>query len=184
MRKCYQSKDQNIYEHGLSVWEYMQDLLEHLWNETPLEKEWKIPAWLYEHKWNILENVLPTHIIEEYCIYHDCGKPFCKTIDESGKTHFPNHAKISYDTWMKIDGDEQIGKLILMDMDIHKLKDCDIDNFIKNKEAITLLLSGLSEIHSNAEQFGGIDSESFKIKWKQIDRRGKTICRKLFGNIS
>jgi hypothetical protein len=27
----------------------------------------------------------------------------------------------------------------------------------------------------------GIESISFKIKWKQIDKRGKAICLKLFG---
>jgi hypothetical protein len=183
MRNCEQSKGQNIYEHGLSVWEYMEDLMEHLWNETPLEKEWKIPEWIYKYKWNILENLLPAHIIEQYCVFHDCGKPFCKVVDENGKPHFPNHAQISHDIWMDMDGNEQIGKLILMDMAIHTIKDYDIDSFIKNPEAITLILSGLSEIHSNARMFGGIQSDSFKIKWKQIDKRGKAICKKLFGDI-
>jgi hypothetical protein len=184
MKECQQTKGQSIYEHGISVWEYMDDLLEHLWSEAPPEKEWRIPTWLYQYKWKILEQLLPTHVIEQYCVFHDCGKIFCKTVDENGKMHFPDHAKVSYDTWMDIDGNEQIGRLILMDMDIHKIKDIDIDSFIKNPEAITLLLSGLSEIHSNAEMFGGINSDSFKIKWKQIDKRGKAICRKLFGDIS
>jgi hypothetical protein len=61
------------------------------------------------------------------------------------------------------------------------MKAVEIDEFIKHPEAITLLLAGLAEVHSNAKMFGGIDSESFKIKWSQINKRGKAICRKLFG---
>lgn len=41
--------------------------------------------------------------------------------------------------------------------------------------AKTNLIAGLSEIHANASMFGGIDSTSFKIKWKQISKRGKKI---------
>ena len=48
------------------------------------------------------------------------------------------------------------------------------------QDACTLLLAALAEIHSNAKMFGGIDSTSFKMKWKQLDRRGKQICKKLF----
>ena len=44
---------------------------------------------------------------------------------------------------------------------------------------MSLLLAGLAEIHSNAEMFGGLDSVSFKIKWKQINKRGKAICKLL-----
>ena len=95
-----------------------------------------------------------------------------------GIAHFPNHADKSHDIYMnKLSGIEQVGKLIAMDMDIHKLKSIDVDEFAKRKEAASLLLSGLAEIHSNANMFGGLESTSFKIKWKQIDRRGKAICK-------
>jgi peptidyl-tRNA hydrolase len=30
--------------------------------------------------------------------------------------------------------------------------------------------------------FGGIESTSFKIKWAHLERRGKAICKKLFGD--
>jgi hypothetical protein len=33
----------------------------------------------------------------------------------------------------------------------------------------------LCEIHANADMFGGINSTSFKIKFKQINKRGKAI---------
>ena len=64
-----------------------------------------------------------------------------------------------------------------MDMDIHLLKAVGVEEFASRPEAATLLLTGLAEVHSNAAMFGGISSTSFKIKWKQIDRRGKAIFR-------
>jgi len=66
-----------------------------------------------------------------------------------------------------------------MDMDVHLLKDAGVDGFSSRPEAATLLLTALAEIHSNAEMFGGIESTSFKIKWKQLNRRGKKILIKL-----
>jgi uncharacterized protein YlaN (UPF0358 family) len=64
-------------------------------------------------------------------------------------------------------------------MYIHLLKSDGVDEFCKNPNAITLLLTGLSEIHSNSQMFGGIDSISFKIKWKCINKRGKQILEKI-----
>jgi hypothetical protein len=48
------------------------------------------------------------------------------------------------------------------------------------KDAITLLIAALAEVHSNASLFGGIESTSFKIKWKTIDKRGRQICKRYF----
>lgn len=42
---------------------------------------------------------------------------------------------------------------------------------------INLLLSSLSEVHSNCLMFGGIDSTSFKIKLKKVDQRCKLISK-------
>ena len=44
---------------------------------------------------------------------------------------------------------------------------------------LSLLITGLSEIHANANMFGGIESTSFKIKYKQINSRGKQILKHL-----
>ena len=75
----------------------------------------------------------------------------------------------------------EVKKLIKRDMEIHLLKAVGIKDFIKKEqEALTLLLVGLAEVHSNAELFGGRNSVSFKIKWKQIDKRGKRICEEIF----
>lgn len=66
-----------------------------------------------------------------------------------------------------------------MDMDIHVLKSDGVEEFASRPEAISLLLTGLAEIHANAEMFGGIESTSFKIKFKQINKRGKQIINLL-----
>ena len=62
-------------------------------------------------------------------------------------------------------------------MDIHLLKSDGVEEFAKNPHAFTLLLTGLAEIHSNAEMFGGLESVGFKIKWKSINQRGKQILK-------
>ena len=60
-------------------------------------------------------------------------------------------------------------------MDIHLLKSDGVESFSKHPYALTLLIVGLSEIHSNSQMFGGIGSTSFKIKLKSITQRGKQI---------
>lgn len=66
-----------------------------------------------------------------------------------------------------------------MDMDIHLLKADGVPEFTARPQAAALLLTGLAEVHANAAMFGGIESTSFKIKWKQIDKRGRQIINTL-----
>lgn len=179
MRQCPQTETQSVYQHGLSVKEHMFQLIDMLRTNQPLEN-WKLPDWLLQYREPILEQLFPDAIIEEYTIHHDCGKPYCLTYDADGKRHFPNHAETSYHTWLSAGGSEAAAKLMKMDMMIHTIKANDLDEFILQPEAITLLLAGLAEIHANSRMFGGFDSTSFKIKWSQINKRGKAICQKLF----
>ena len=179
MKACQQTASQSVYEHGISVSYHISQLISFL-EGKPITEDFRIPEWFNFYKKEILASLLPRETIEEYTTYHDCGKPYCLTIDDDGKRHFPDHANISYQTWLSAGGSEQAAKLMKMDMMIHTMKANDIDEFIKHPEAITLLLAGLAEIHSNAQMFGGIESTSFKIKWNQINKRGKAICQKLF----
>jgi hypothetical protein len=179
MQDCQQSQGQSVYQHGLSVKEHIFQLIDYL-KTGHISGDWRLPDWLTEYRQQLLSVLLPQDIIEEYTIYHDCGKPYCKSIDENGRTHFPNHADMSYQTWLEAGGSLQAAKLMKMDMIIHTMKACDIDEFIIHPEACTLLLAGLAEVHANAKMFGGLDSTSFKIKWNQINKRGKAICQKLF----
>lgn len=183
MESCPQTETQSVYQHGLSVRDHLFELINFLETGT-IGSQWKLPAWIFEYKNQIANSLLSKEIIEQYTIFHDCGKPYCLTIDQNGKRHFPNHSEVSYHTWMKVDGNEQIAKLIKHDMMIHTMKANDVEYFCQQNEAITLLLAGLSEVHSNAKMFGGIESESFKIKYSQINKRGKAICLKLFGDVS
>ena len=129
MKDCCQTEGQSVLEHGLSVRDHLFDLINILKGGTP-KYQWKLPGWIQEHKGLLFDNLLDEYILEKYTIFHDCGKPYCLEIDANGKKHFPNHAEKSYSTYMKkLDGDEQVGKLILMDMDLHKLKAVDIEEF-------------------------------------------------------
>ena len=177
MKSCEQTKGQSVLDHGLSVKNYTFDIINHLRYDTPLEYEWKLPDWVYEYKDLIISNLPSDRDLKYYTILHDCGKPYCLKIDDDGKRHFPDHANISSKVYSDIFGDGIVSDLIKHDMDIHLLKSCDVDEFCKNQYFLTLLLVGLAEIHSNSKMFGGLDSTSFKIKWKSINQRGKQIIK-------
>lgn len=177
MKECEQTKGMSVYEHGVSVQNYLFDLLNHMRTGEKLKYEWNIPEWIYQNKDLILSSLPDDETLSLYTKYHDIGKPYCLTIDGDGKRHFPNHAQKSFEIFSKLFDNEVAAKLILHDMDIHLLKSDGVEEFCKNPLAITLLITGLSEIHSNAKMFGGTDNTSFKIKLKSITQRGKQIFK-------
>jgi hypothetical protein len=189
MLKCEQSPGLNVYQHGQMVALFIQELIDHLKGLYGLQHKWVLPDWLETYKEDILTNHWGS--IYEYARYHDCGKPFCRQVGPDGKAHFPDHAAISRHKYLEAGGFNNsvaqitIANLIGWDMVIHTAKSEEIENYCKNewtvKDACTLLLASLAEIHANAKMFGGVDSTSFKIKYKQIDRRGKQICKFYFG---
>lgn len=173
MNNCEQTKGLSIMEHGISVNNYFHDLRNHILFNHDLKYEWRLPDWIYNTDlWNTLESI---EDINQYQIYHDCGKPFCIEYDELGRKHFPNHSNISYEIWKKLGKSEIQCSLIKHDMDIHILKMENFNDFSDLAFSSTLLITGLCEIHSNASMFGGTDSTSFKIKWKKIDKIGKKL---------
>lgn len=181
MSNCKQTETQNVLEHGQSVWSYTKKIISGDWVGL------KIPQWLTDNHTEIVNNLHPSEVIKMYNVYHDCGKPFCLTIDEDGKRHYPNHAQVSKETFQKyfdVKNKDIIAHLIGSDMDLHTLTAKEIDelDWIK-KDAFTLLITALAELHSNAALFGGIESVSFKSKWKKIDQRGKQLCRKFIVGI-
>lgn len=175
METCEQTPGLSVLAHGQSVWAYYQDLIQHLTTGSALQYEWRLPEWVYDPK--ILAQQLDEATLRDYMVFHDCGKPYCRTVDQEGRQHFPNHAQVSEQTWLSVGGNKEVASLMGMDMDIHLLKGDGVASFAKRKEAATLLLVGLSEIHSNASMFGGIQSTSFKMKWKHLNRRGKAIVQ-------
>lgn len=132
----------------------------------------------------MIERILDDEVLALYTQFHDCGKPDCREIDQDGRVHFPNHAEVSARVWREntdsvILLNREVENLIKMDMIVHTMKACDVPEFAKRREAVSLLLTALAEIHANAELFGGIESTSFKIKWKQVNKRGAAILKHL-----
>ena len=167
-----QTDTQNILEHGISVAKHFDKLIS---GDT---NNWKLPTWFTDNKEFILNNIHSLEDIKEYQVMHDCGKPYCMTIDEQGKRHFPNHTQVSFDTFSKISYNKVVADLILKDMIFHTIKSDEVEDFVKSNSietVLTLLVTALCELHSNATMFGGIESTSFKIKFKQLDKRGKQV---------
>lgn len=182
MSKTYQTPTQTVLQHGESVWEYFQKVLNCLQNNCEMENI-LIPETIKKFAVQLTTNIHDLNTIEKYCKFHDCGKPYCLIVDENGKNHFPDHANVSYKKFLEVFPDEQItANLILQDMDIHLLKDANISEFMKKDKVniCTLILVGLSEILSNCQLFGGINSDSFKIKFKTLEQRCKKILPLLF----
>ena len=174
MKACMQTETQNVLEHGESVWKYTKKIIAGNFEGM------RLPDWFTENHAFIVNNLHDVETIKNYNIYHDCGKPFCITIDDEGKRHFPNHALISKETWMAIDDNTEVADLIGWDMALHSDTAEKIQEYGWDKKtAFTLLVTALAEVHSNAAMFGGIESTSFKIKWKKLDKRGKMLFNQL-----
>lgn len=177
MRNCHQTAGMTVLEHGEMVRDYYRDLIAHLIDRQPLAFAWRLPIWIYDPL--LLESLPPDSMMAEYHVFHDCGKPLCRVVDDEGRQHFPDHAAVSEAAWLAAGGDAEVGTLIGMDMDAHLLKGEDVEHFARRPQACALLLTALSEVHANASMFGGIESVSFKMKWKHLDKRGKAILRLL-----
>jgi hypothetical protein len=179
MKACPQTSTQSVYQHGESVRDRMFQLIQ-IMKTGEIADNWRLPEWVITHKAGLLDRLLSDEIIEEYTVFHDCSKSYCRIVDKDGRQHFPNHAELSYQVWLDAGGNREAATLMKMDMDIHLLQLEGVEEFSKRPQAITLLLAGLAEIKSNSEMFGGEDSLSYKIKYKHIDKRGRAICKKLF----
>ena len=183
MKNTQQFEGQSVLEHGQSVWKYCGLVINCL--KTGKCNTLPIPDVFFQYKDFLLENLHEGSIIKDYCIWHDCGKPYCKTVDENGKQHFPNHAQISAETFEKYfavhPNKDIVKRLILNDMDIHLLKDEGVEQFTKKdvKDICTHLIVGLAELLSNAQMFGGYENTSFKIKMKSLTQRTKKICKSI-----
>lgn len=175
MRSCNQTTGMTVHEHGMMVSDYYQDLISNLRTGAPLTYEWRLPEWIHDPA--LLEDLPSDSVMQDYHVFHDCGKPFCRTVDEDGVQHFPDHATVSKEAWLASGGSKEVGELIGMDMDIHLLKGDEVEAFARRPQARALLLTALSEVHANASMFGGIGSTSFKIKWKHVDKRGRAILK-------
>jgi hypothetical protein len=58
MKETPQTDTQSVWDHGQSVQNYMNDLLDHLQKDTPLKYEWKLPDWIYDPISRLWEAIL------------------------------------------------------------------------------------------------------------------------------
>lgn len=180
MLLCEQTRGQTVYQHGQSVLKHFNEIRDFIETNNFSDDNWRIPDWLKIYGSEIMSNVHNHELVSEYLIFHDLGKPFCR-IQENGVTRFPNHAEVSKNIWISLGRSEIVGNLIGWDMHIHikssdELRQC-CEKDWNIKDAFTLLLASLAEIHSNSKMFGGINSVNFKIKFKNLEKRGKQICK-------
>lgn len=178
MRACNQTSGQTIVQHGLSVWRFTNLLLNKDYSK------FKMPEWWEDFSDEIYKNLHSRKTIKHYTIWHDCGKPFCLQLDSQGKQHFPNHAEISHKTFLECFGSKYLYSAILIkhDMLLHTATIEDIEQLkdIQKETIATLIITALAELHSNATMFGGMDSTSFKIKWKRYCKLALKLCQKFF----
>ena len=171
MMNTLQTEGQTVLQHGESVWSYSKKLISGDFSN------FKLPDWFKDNHRFIVNHLHHPSIIKHYNIYHDCGKPFCLVEDENGR-HFPNHAEVSKDTWLSFSDNQVVADLIGLDMVLHtttvaQIKELQLDT----QTAMTLIVTAFAEIHSNADMFGGIDSTSFKIKYKKLEKNARNLFR-------
>lgn len=170
MEETYQMEGLNLYQHGQQVWHYYQKILEHDYEGM------KIPKWYSTHADFIHQNLFSRELIETYAIWHDIGKTETLQIGEDGRRRFPGHADASKRIWLSLGGDNEIAELIGLDMIFHtESAEQILQRNLDKKILCTLMLSALCELHANAEMFGGIQSESFCIKYKKLEQRAKKV---------
>ena len=175
MKAGHQTAGISYWEHGSLVAARFRDLM----SQEPC-MTWRLPAWFTENAAWIREQLLPDFdLITTYQQWHDCGKPATRTIDADGKIHYPNHAVVSASIWRNLGGDPKIGDLIEQDMACHLLRPAEAEAFASNPNALILLTTALCELHANATMFGGFQSDSFKIKYKRLDKCGAIILKQL-----
>jgi hypothetical protein len=175
MQSGFQTKGISYWEHGALVAARFRDLM----NPNP-NMVWRLPDWFTENADWIRAQLAPDFdTIIKYQQWHDCGKPYTRTVDDEGKVHYPDHAKVSAEIWRELGGDPMIVYLIEHDMDCHLLRPDGACAFASQPHALILLTSALCELHANASMFGGLSSDSFKIKYKRLDRCGKLILNQL-----
>ncbi len=183
MRTQYQDAGakQTILEHGQSVRSHFLQLLLDLKNATLSA----YPPWMQDYA-SHLEPILLAHQerIETYLLYHDCAKPYCIQWDEQGRAHFPNHAQLSSTLFLQYHSDPLIGTLIAHDMCCHVSKPADAPALAQMPYIEILLCAAACETLSNAKMFGGTQSTSFKIKFKNLSKLGQRILMQKYGTPS
>jgi hypothetical protein len=198
MQNCFQFTNISMLDHGLMVSEEYQKLKQDLMlslqgKSSELEK-----IGLYacsssdtDSDWikALLQYQYDENLMQHYHLYHDCGKPFCRELDEENRQHFPNHAMISMQIYREHFNCDITARLIEADMNFHTMNAQQMQQWLnENKEdkyfLASLYLSAWAEILANSTMFGGIESEGFKIKRKKLIQHGKKLNLLLLANVN
>jgi hypothetical protein len=169
---CEQTSGQNMVEHGLSVRNTYIRLLGGDVEGFRLPAWWA--EWLEKSSMALSEHA---YAIERYQVLHDCGKYLVRTVSDDGRVSYPGHAGASAGEFERLYAGSAmlpetfnlIRALIVSDMVFHTGTVEDIAALSETVRTI-LLVTSLCELHSNAAMFGGIESDSFKIKWKRWEK--------------
>lgn len=181
MTSCIQTRsaagEQSVLAHGDSVLAHYEALLACA-ESGRFPDTWREPKWWTEEIGRTLFSLQPElETMKRYLRYHDCGKPLCLEVDAEGRLHFPGHAEASAAVWAALGGSEDEVWLMRHDMLLHTGSAVECDAYQGHRLVPGLLFAALAEIHANSQMFGGIESTSFKVKAKQLDRRGAAMIR-------
>lgn len=171
MIRCEQAPGVDMLDHGIAVFQKYKQLYKHLHGISTCDSA---PSWMSRRE-EIIPALAPLDVVFDYTVHHDCGKPSCLTVGEDGKRRYPGHAVASEAVAASMGLRKAVRSLISKDMDFHTLKSEDIARFAADPDAVTLMVVAAAEVLANAEMFGGTDSDSFKIKWKHIEKRGRQV---------
>lgn len=184
LETSHQNDKQTIMSHGESIRRASFSLMERIFGQQSKDgPRWDevVPEALLEGPFNtwMREHLHDPKTIWYYTLFHDCGKPSCLELDAEGRRHFPHHEERSFEVW-SLHGTPDEARLMRKDMDLHRLKADGFEEFMREiepKDLATLLLTAYAEICANALDNSpeGLDSVSFKIKKKSLDRLTKKI---------
>lgn len=152
------------FEHGLNVHRCFGELIKN--PEMTNDKKAADLICVYE----------PFPGIEHYHINHDMSKPYIVEMDDQGRMHYPNHSIQSAQMYREKFGPGIIPDLIERDMLFHTLRGNELIELWKYEHATHLYITAWAELFANAALFGGIESDSFKIKRKRLLSALKCLC--------
>jgi len=176
MLECEQRKNVCVLGHGKNVHKNYRKILRQLKGRRNFFPVFELPDFFENPDITqfILKNQLRFQDVREYQIFHDCGKPYCRSVGDDGKVHFKDHEKISAEVARLVKFNPTVISLIENDMLFHK------ENFsgvIANNVKLhcTLALTAIAELYENSVTFEEI---SFKIKRKKIFSNIKKMVSK------
>lgn len=179
MLECEQRKNLCVLGHGKNVHKNYRKILRQLKDRRNFYPVFDLPEWNPDVVQFILKNQLRFQDVREYQIFHDCGKPYCRSVDFDGKVHFKDHEKVSAKVARLVKFNPIVISLIENDMLFHRENFSDItENNVKLH--CTLALTAIAELYENSVTFEEI---SFKIKKKKIFNNIKKMVSKYMKSI-